>query len=90
MNIYGPAPMNDIENQEQSNREINQTGEALVTNNTNQLSLNIVEDNKYNYPLSENRNKNPAPIILEKKVIIYNSVNLNMDYMKKEIITDNQ
>ena len=88
MNIYGPAPMNDIENQEQSNRDINQTGEALVTNNTNQLSLNIVEDNKYNYPLSENRNKKPALIILEKKVIIYNSVNPNMDYMKKEIIMD--
>ena len=74
MNIYGPAPMNDIENQGQSNRDINQTGEALVTNNTNQLSLNIVEDNKYNYPLSENRNKKPALIILEKKVIIYNSI----------------
>ena len=90
MNIYGPPPINNIENEEQSNVNINQTEETFVINNINQFSLDKVDINRNNYPLTENRNESPAPLTFEKKGIVYNSINPNGNYMKKKIITNNQ
>ena len=89
MNIYDP-PMNNNVNQEESNGDINQTQETLVVNNNiNQLSLEKLEFNTHNYPLTENRNISPAPFTIEQKVMIFSSVNPNTNYPKKGII-DNQ
>ena len=91
MNIYDPPDMNNNVNQEESNGDINQTQETLVVNNNiNQLSLEKLEFNTHNYPLTENRNISPAPLTVEKRVMIFNSVNMITNYPKQGNIIDNQ
>ena len=82
MSLYGPAPVNNIENQE-SNLDINQTGETFAINNINKFSLDKVHNN-YNYPLTENRNNGSSPIIFKEKVTIFNSFNPNMNHINNQ------
>ena len=89
MNIYDPPTMNNNLDQIQSNVDINQTHETLVFTNINKFSFDKVEDNTQNYPLSEIRNKSTAPLTIEKKVIIYNSVNPNINDLKQRNIIEN-
>ena len=91
MNIYDPPDINNNVNQEESNGDINQTQETLVVNNNiNKLSLEKFEFNTHNYPLTENRNISPAPLTVEKRVMIFNSVNMITNYPKQGNIIDNQ
>ena len=91
MNIHGPPDMDNKANQEESITDINQTQETLVVNkNINQLSLEKVEVNIHNYPLTENRNISPAPLMFEKMAIIFNSVNPNANYVNQGTIINNQ
>ena len=82
MSLYGPAPVNNIENQE-SNLDVNQTGETSAINNINKFSLDKVHNN-YNYPLTENRNNGSSPIIFKEKVTIFNSFNPNMIHIDNQ------
>ena len=78
MKVY----QNNEGNPEQTIGEIIHSETNLVINTTD---YNNDKDNTYNYPLTENRNKYPAPIISENNNGIYNSVNLNY----REIIIRN-
>ena len=78
MNVY----QNNEGNPEQTIGEIFHSETNLVMNTSD---YNNDKDNTYNYPLTENRNKYPAPNISENNVGTYNSVNLNF----REIIIRN-